>query len=232
MGLTESQYFTMFFNTSGVRQKTVIERDLPTLSKDDLIKYSKEVHEAQRKELERWISMKCFSRMLKRDATNRIDSRWVLKFKIVDGKREVKARLVVRGFKDAEADSLTTFAGTATRWGQRMICSIAAQYQWRLWSADISMAFLRGLTFEEIAKTSGEPIRSIQFDLPNGANALLQTFDGFSDFNALAETLNMDKPGFGTKDAPWAWGIKHAWRFPLYPDKGRPSFLHSPQHLP
>ena len=48
-------------------------------------------------------------------ATNVIDARWVLKWKVVNGKRIIQARLVVRGFKDLQAEQLNTFAGTTTR---------------------------------------------------------------------------------------------------------------------
>ena len=40
-----------------------------------------------------------------------------LKWKEVNGKRIIQARLVVRGFKDLQAAQLNTFAGTTTRWG-------------------------------------------------------------------------------------------------------------------
>jgi hypothetical protein len=146
--------------------------------------------------------------MNKDKAKNRIDSRWVLKWKIIDKTREVKARLCVRGFKDREAMELETFAGTATRWGQRMVYSIAAQHGWMLWSMDISMAFLRGLTFTEISERTGAKQRNLQFDLPKGANVLLREFPGFEDFNDYIETLDQTKPGFGTKDAPWAWSLE------------------------
>ena len=206
--LNPNEVYTVYYDENGVRQRTVIERDLPTLSREDMQTYAKEVAEAQRLELERWINLKCFVRMPKTLAKNRIDSRWVMKYKVIDGKKEIKARLTVRGFKDMESDTLQTFAGTATRWGQRMVCSVAAQYGWELWSADVSMAFLRGLTFKEIAKLSDTPVRAIQFDLPPGANFILRQFNGFQDFDHIQETLDMTKPGIGTKDVPWAWGLE------------------------
>eukprot|EP00973_Karenia_brevis_P001336 181819-Karenia_brevis.AAC.1 len=62
-----------------------------------------------------WIQLKGFVRFPKDKAKNIIDSRWVLKCKLVDG------------FKDAQAQDIETFAGTASRWGQRIVNAAAAQ---------------------------------------------------------------------------------------------------------
>ena len=45
-----------------------------------------------------------------------------------------------------------TFASTASRWGQRIVVSTAVNNGWQLFSADVSQAFLRGMTFEELAQ--------------------------------------------------------------------------------
>ena len=95
------------------------------------------------------------------DCGNIIDSRWVDRWKMVDGVRVIKSRLCVRGFKDLQGSELATFSGTASRFGQRMINVLAASMGWTLWSADAGCVFLRGLTFEEIAKMSGEPLRRV-----------------------------------------------------------------------
>ena len=78
-------------------------------------------------ELRRWLNLGAFERCSKEPAGNVIDARWVLKWKVVNGERIVQARLVVRGFKDQQAAQLSTFAGTTTRWGQRLVKSVAAQ---------------------------------------------------------------------------------------------------------
>eukprot|EP00972_Heterocapsa_arctica_P061387 9053257-Heterocapsa_arctica.AAC.1 len=88
----------------------------------------------------------------------------VLKWKLVDDIKQVSARLTVRGFEDLQTSHLETFAGTRSRWGQRLICYVAATNGWKLWSADVSSAFLRGKTFAELAARTGKPIRQLQFD--------------------------------------------------------------------
>jgi len=71
------------------------------------------------------------------------------------------------------------------------------------------MAFLRGKTFEEIAKTLGvSNERTLQFDLPRDGPELLRgTTEEFRTFDERVETLDMIRPGFGTTDAPWAWSL-------------------------
>ena len=61
----------------------------------------------------------------------------------------MKARLVVRGFKDQQGDSILTAASTASRWGQRLVCQVVVQMGWALFSFDVSSAFLQGQTFDE-----------------------------------------------------------------------------------
>eukprot|EP00974_Lingulodinium_polyedra_P072967 7062393-Lingulodinium_polyedra.AAC.1 len=60
------------------------------------------------------------------------------------------ARLTVRGFKDLDKDKLATYAGTASRWCQRLIVATAAQARRRLLVAGIEKAFLQGMTYEEM----------------------------------------------------------------------------------
>ena len=121
----------------------------------------------------RWLNLGAFARMLRRDANNVIDARWVLKWKKVDDKWTINARLVVRGFKDLQASQLSTFVGTTSRWGQRIINSVAVQNGWTLFSADVSQAFLRGLTFDEAAEEKAEVVRDVRFTVPPGCLSVL-----------------------------------------------------------
>ena len=121
------------YDSMGCYTETVIEREMNILAPDELKKYARDVAEACLLELQRWCGMGMFTRMSRKRATNLVDSRWVLKWKLIGGVRKIKARLTVGGFKDRQAESLTTFAGTASRWGQRSVCSMATTYQWKLW---------------------------------------------------------------------------------------------------
>ena len=131
-----------------------------------------------------------------------------LKWKSVNGKRIIKARLTVRGYKDQQASELQTYAGTATRWSQRIVNFMVVQKQWRLFSADVGQAFLRGLSFKQIQEMDGEVHRDVQFTVPPGSVPILQTLTGYEDFDPINEVLAMLRAGFGLKDAPRLWQKK------------------------
>ena len=75
-------------------------------------------------------------------------------------------------------------------------------------TADISKAFLQGVTYEELAKITGEPVREVNFYLPASNIPLLKQLPGFEDFDPQTEVLHCDKPGTGLVDAPRAFSIK------------------------
>ena len=118
------------------------------------------------------------SRRPRKGAQNVIDCRWVIKWKYEtppDGKsrRVIRCRLTVRGFKDRQAQDLDSYAGTAQRFSQRVVCSEAVLRGWDLVSADISKAFLQGLSHKELADATGEPVREVNFYLPQASLHLL-----------------------------------------------------------
>ena len=86
-----------------------------------------------------------------------------------------------------------------------MVNSVAAQYQLPLFTADVSQAFLRGLTFEQAAQMKDEVQRDVQFTVPPGSIPVLQKLPGFENFNPVTEVLRMLRCGFGLKDAPRLW---------------------------
>eukprot|EP00975_Prorocentrum_lima_P045193 9466014-Prorocentrum_lima.AAC.1 len=60
----------------------------------------------------------------------------------------------------AYTENIKTFSGTATKWAQRVVNAYAAQTGYTLFSVDISAAFLKDMTFKEIAKETGDTLRS------------------------------------------------------------------------
>eukprot|EP00959_Pyramimonas_sp_CCMP1952_P406558 8520971-Pyramimonas_sp.AAC.1 len=82
--------------------------------------------------------------------------RWVLRWKIIDGAKAVKARLVIRGFMDQQQGGLDTASFTARRTSQRRVLSAGVQYGWAIFSWDIGNAVLRGLSFTEIKEQGAE----------------------------------------------------------------------------
>ena len=207
-----------------VRQ-TVVKRDDDTLTQAQLKQLWPEVQKSMLKELQTWAHLKCFSRKLRKNARNIIDVRWVIKFKwehpTVDvtqsggrktespkSVRTIRARLTVRGFKDRDRADIDRYSGTSTRSSQKLIVSEAVRNRWPICTADISKAFLQGVTYKELAEITGDPVREVNFYLPANNIALLKQLPGFEDFDPTQEVLHCDKPGTGLVDAPRAFSIK------------------------
>ena len=127
-----------------------------------------------------------------------------------DWKRVIRARLCLRGFKDLDSEFLESYAGTASKHSQRILCSEAVQRQWDLASTDISKAFLQGVTYKELAEATGEPLRDVNFELPKWCIPYLQRIPGFEDFDPSKEVLHCEKPGTGCNDAPRCFALKLA----------------------
>ena len=93
--------------------------------------------------------------------------------------------------------------------GQRIINQTCVQEEgWVLFSFDVSVAFAKGMTFEEYAKLTGEPLRVVQFELTREDAVTLQKIPGFETFDPDTEVLLMVKAVYGLKDAPRAWHTK------------------------
>ena len=112
-----------------------------------------------------------------------------------DGTPRAKARLITQGFKDPDAlsGSLTTNAPTLTRLSRSMILSTCAMFSWRMFTSDITTAFLQGKNF------SPESSRVIWIRLPRDAKELL----GLSPDSPVL--MKLVKPMYGLCDAPRAW---------------------------
>ena len=126
--------------------------------------------------------------------------------KLIDNVRSVKARLTIHGFQDSE--EVPTYAGTATRWSQRVILSIAVQHNWTVWISDVATAFLQSDSFEQLAKDSGSAVREVSFTPPAGSEAIFRTLPGHADYNPVLECFKLLRPAYGLKDAPKAWKKK------------------------
>jgi hypothetical protein len=147
------------------------------------------------KELQAWAKLKCFSRKLRKLARNIIDVRWVIKFKYelptssanggpvsnvrAVAVRTIRARLTVRGFKNVQKNDVARYAGISSRSAQNIICYEAARRGWPICSADISKAFLQGMSYTDMARIIGEPEREVNLCLPTNNIPLLRQIPGF-----------------------------------------------------
>ena len=140
-------------------KSTVIERSSAqsnlAVSDQELKENTKLATEAIQAELQRWVDNGSFRRQSRQYARNIITSRCVFTWKRrPDNSRYMKCRLCVHGFKDMYRQDLDRYSGTSTRWGQRMVVATAVQAGWDLVSLDISVAFLKGMTFEEYSRSA------------------------------------------------------------------------------
>jgi hypothetical protein len=197
----------LVFKSAGDNITSVqIEKNFDALTPAEVKQHYKLVETAIRKEIASFVEHKTFKRAFRKDCKNVCTSRWVLRWKDIDGQRCVKARLTIRGFQDmAEVPS---FASTASRWGQRLIVSIASQKSWDLWVADVSTAFLRGLDFNELAKLTNSEVRDVAFVPPKGSERFFTELKGLHDLNFNTEVLKLMKAVYGLRDAPRAWRIR------------------------
>lgn len=189
---------------------SVIERTFDDLSPLEIKKHAQAVAEAKLVEFKRWVDLSTFVRMPRSQATNILDVTWVLKWKMIKGVRSIKSRCTARGFKDlqAKSESVHRYAATAKRTSQRAICGIAAQQRTVLFSFDISAAFLKGMTFDQIAKQTGEVLRSVQVELKEQDAITMRLVPGMEGFDPQKEVLNLVKPMWGLVDAPRAFQLE------------------------
>eukprot|EP00959_Pyramimonas_sp_CCMP1952_P327052 6846169-Pyramimonas_sp.AAC.1 len=96
---------------------------------------------------------------------------------------------------DLEALDVETFSGTARRSSQRLLASTAAcKKQWVIASLDINMAFLEGLTYQELAEATDEEERVACFTLPPGSATVLRTPPGFEHHDESKHCLQCLQP--------------------------------------
>jgi hypothetical protein len=183
--------------------KKMIKKSLDALTPQDVKDNPDLVNAACMKEIMSFKDNGAYEIADRANCKNLCTSRWVLRWKEIDGKRAVKARLTIRGFQDLQTD-LSTFSSTASRWTQRLILSVCVQRHWEVFVADISTAFLQGLTFQEIAKLDNTPIREIEFTPPKGSEDMFVQVEK-GKFNPWKHALKMLKAVYGLKDAPKAW---------------------------
>ena len=186
----------------------VVHRDLNELTKAEIDANWELVAAAIRAELKAFSDNKSFILAKAGTSQNAMTSRWVIRWKIINGVKSVKARLTVHGFKDCDANWLQTYAGTAARWSQRVVTSVAAQQSWEILTADIGNAFLKGLTFKELAELTGEPERRASFHPPKGYESFINELPNMSSYDRATMELLMLVPIYGLKDAPRGWRKK------------------------
>ena len=68
-----------------IQASGVIRREFDNLTREDIVKFAKQVNQAKLEELKRWHDMKCFKRISRTKAHNKVDGTWVLMEESTEG---------------------------------------------------------------------------------------------------------------------------------------------------
>ena len=151
--------------------------------------------EAKKAEWSQWISNDVVELISRKgiDPRRVISSRWVLTWKSVEGQapgaKKPKARLVIRGFRDPDLGEFSTTSPTLSRQGRHAVLTVAAHYQYRLFTLDAKTAFLSG--------DRSSRVKPVYAELPRD----LVKQHGY-DEDTIAK---IKKVPYGLSEAPLAW---------------------------
>eukprot|EP00975_Prorocentrum_lima_P064197 12896134-Prorocentrum_lima.AAC.1 len=94
----------------------------------------------------------------------------------------------------AYTEDVKAYSSIAAKWAQRVVNAFAAQNNCVLFSMGISVALLKKITFEDIAKEIGISLRSVQFDFPPAEDVWVRRKrPGMADYGNVNEILNLLK---------------------------------------
>jgi hypothetical protein len=192
-----------------------LEKDSREMTSAECAESKIELYEAQLSELKNWIKNNTGNPELKaayraRTGLDPLPSRWLNNFKRKLGKKIIKCRLCLKGFKETNQHAMMTKSPTATRTSHRLIKQLCATRTWELWSIDIRAAFLKGFNFETL-NAKGIARQPCAFSPPAGCFAMLATIS--SVFLEASKAANLwcyvlTKSAYGLKDAPLMWFLK------------------------
>lgn len=208
---TRSQECFFLFADSPDLDYFPLDKDCRPLTSEEIKANEQEVKEAITKEMSSWISHKVGKPKRRAEHEREtglkpLTSRLLLEWKRKEGRRVVKARLVLRGFQEQNQQELETRSPTATRTAHRLVAQVAASRRWSLAALDISTAFLQGFTFQDLpAGTKRQPCAFIP---PREILEVLAALDPawkvvLSD--PMAWVFELFKSAYGLKDAPLLW---------------------------
>ena len=130
-----------------------VDSDTDALTEEQLSKCWESFELSDFAELKQFIDENAFFKLHVSEVTDEmviVDCAWVRKFKRnPDKSMKAKSRLCARGFLDLQKSSMPTRSTTATRLSQRLLVSLAAALHLGE-SLDVSGAFLKGLSFDQV----------------------------------------------------------------------------------
>ena len=98
--------------------------------------------------------------------------RWVLTWKVSDGEKCGKARLVVLGFEDPYLGSEDTSSPTLNKRSKQMLLQVCVQNGWHLLKGDVTAAFLQGKAAAQAKYALAPPELAEAMGLPKGERVI------------------------------------------------------------
>jgi hypothetical protein len=191
-----------------------LDKQLGPLSMAETHMHFKDLVESKTKELKSWHETATGKPVLAKDymqdtGLHPLPSRWVIEWKLQEGKVIIKCRLCLKGFAESNQHLMHTYSPTATRLGHKMAAMMNAINGWELWFLEVPTAFLKGGSFEDMNK-AGFARQPCAFFPPSDVYPIWAEFD--KDFKkALAcpkeWCVVLKKAADGLKDAPLLWNL-------------------------
>ena len=106
-----------------------------------------DVKQAMANEIQNWRHHDVFTEV-EDEGQPGVSCRWVITEKYKEGERCIKARLVARGFEEAEMDRIRKDSPTCGKDSLRLCLTLLATMGWQINSLDVKAAFLQGSPIE------------------------------------------------------------------------------------
>ena len=127
------------------------------------------------------------------------------------GELIAKSRLCLKGFAEPISEGESNGSPTASRASHRVVCHTATQKRWPIASLDVSVAFLKGLSFEQLSVKGIErkPVAFVPCEEVWDILAELapQKFAQAAK-NPGAFVFVLRKAAYGLRDAPLMWHLR------------------------
>ena len=223
--LTPDNGNTWFYSTSD-GWFSVPENDLQTVypvdratrpaTREELREKHAEFRAARKKELQSWIENRTGHAQLRTEFETQnkcraIPSRWVDTWKLKSGVLIAKSRLCLKGFAEPIMPEEVNTSPTANRISHRLVCHTAVQRSWALASLDVSVAFLKGFSFTELA-TRGMSRKAVAFTPCEDVWSLLAEISPSEFSKTMSKPQDwvfvLEKAAYGLRDAPLLWHLK------------------------
>lgn len=187
------------------------------LTEEEIVQHWDLVEEADLKEIKQFVDLNVWKKISLYDIDiAALDAIWVRKWKkLADGTWIVKSRLRVRGFLDLQKTAIPTRSTTASRLSHKLFMSLTALLNFEFESWDVSGAFLKGFTFDQLDalyKRLGMdcPKRRVVIRPPSNVWRFTSSGIWVEDWEVAWWLLELLKAMYGRNDAPFAFQARQS----------------------